>query len=184
MTGDGDPPGWPRRRRDPVSRVVRVVAVVLLGAGRALTRLGAARCPSKPSVGPRVCSPPSIPRLLMLCVLLVDCKYHDRLHPDYKYVCYSFRCIVGIYTPSHPGAGHGNRGPPTGRLASVRRSTCPFVTTQPEMLAFAAGDLQGTGSAVAAGNTAAATPTIGWFPQLLSAQATAIHEVFVNTLGT
>ena len=80
-----------------------------------------------------------------------------------------------------------------------------FVTTQPEMLAFAAGDLQGIGSAMAAGNMAAAAPTTGVVPaaadevsaltaaqfaahaqmyQAIGAQATAIHELFVNTLGT
>ena len=72
-----------------------------------------------------------------------------------------------------------------------------FVTTQPEMLASAAGALQGIGSAMAAGNTAAAAPTTGVVPaaadevsaltaaqfaahaqmyQAISAQATAIHE--------
>ena len=39
-----------------------------------------------------------------------------------------------------------------------------FVTTQPEMLASAAGVLQSIGSAVAAGNTAAAAPTTGVVP--------------------
>ena len=79
-----------------------------------------------------------------------------------------------------------------------------FVTTQPGMLAFAAGDLQSIGSAMAAGNMAAAAPTTGVVPaaadevsaltaahfaahgalyQELSAQATAIHELFVSTLG-
>ncbi len=80
-----------------------------------------------------------------------------------------------------------------------------FVTTQPGMLASAAGDLQSIGSAVAAGNMAAAAPTTGVVPaaadevsaltaaqfaahaqmyQAIGAQATAIHELFVNTLGT
>ena len=39
-----------------------------------------------------------------------------------------------------------------------------FVTTQPGMLASAAGDLQSIGSAVAAGNMAAAAPTTGVVP--------------------
>jgi len=39
-----------------------------------------------------------------------------------------------------------------------------FVTTQPEMLASAAGGLQSIGSAVAAGNMAAAAPTTGVVP--------------------
>ncbi len=80
-----------------------------------------------------------------------------------------------------------------------------FVSTQPEMLAFAAGNLQGIGTAVVAGNTAAAVPTTGVVPaaadevsaltaaqfvahaqmyQAIGAQATAIHELFVNALGT
>jgi PE family len=80
-----------------------------------------------------------------------------------------------------------------------------FVTTHPEMLVSAAGVLQNIGAAVAAGNTAAAAPTTGVVPaaadevsaltaaqfaahaalyQELSAQAIAIHELFVSTLGT
>jgi PE family len=80
-----------------------------------------------------------------------------------------------------------------------------FVTTHPEMLTSAAGVLQNIGAAVAAGNTAAAAPTTGVVPaaadevsaltaaqfaahaalyQEISAQATAIHELFVSTLGT
>ena len=80
-----------------------------------------------------------------------------------------------------------------------------FLTTHPEALLSAAGDLQNIGAAVAAGNTAAAAPTTGVVPaaadevsaltaaqfaahaalyQELSAQATAIHELFVSTLGT
>ena len=79
-----------------------------------------------------------------------------------------------------------------------------FVTTQPELLATAAGNLGGIGSAMTAGNTAAAAPTTGVVPaaadevsaltaaqfaahaqmyQAVSAQAAAIHELFVNTLG-
>ena len=80
-----------------------------------------------------------------------------------------------------------------------------FVTALPAMLAAAAGQLQNIGSAVAAGNSAAAGPTTGVVPaaadevsaltaahfaahgalyQELSAQATAIHELFVSALGT
>jgi hypothetical protein len=78
-----------------------------------------------------------------------------------------------------------------------------FVTTQPEIMTTAAGDLQTVGAAVAAGNAAAATPTTGVIPaasdqvsaltaaqfaahavsyQTVSAQAAAIHEAFVSTL--
>lgn len=79
-----------------------------------------------------------------------------------------------------------------------------FVTTHPDALASAAADLRTIGSTVAVGNSAAAAPTTGVIPaaadevsaltaahfaihaasyQQLSAQATAIHEMFVNTLG-
>ncbi|WP_375484891.1 PE family protein [uncultured Mycobacterium sp.] len=79
-----------------------------------------------------------------------------------------------------------------------------FVTTHPEMIAAAALDLQGVGSAMAAGNAAAAGPTTGVVPaaadevsalnavqfatqaamyQAVSAQAAAIHQMFVTTLG-
>lgn len=79
-----------------------------------------------------------------------------------------------------------------------------FVTTQPEMLAAAAGHLHGIGSALAAQNVAAALPTMGVVPaaadevsaltatqfgahaatyQTVSAQAAAIHDLFVRTLG-
>lgn len=79
-----------------------------------------------------------------------------------------------------------------------------FVTTQPEALMAAATSLQGIGSTMAAQNAAAATPTTAVVPaaadevsalqatqfsaygnlyQQVSAQATAIHEMFVNTLG-
>jgi PE family len=80
-----------------------------------------------------------------------------------------------------------------------------FVTAQPEQLAAAAGELAGIGSQMNAQNAAAATRTTGVAPaaadevsaltaaqfaahaqiyQAVSAQAAAIHEMFVNTLGT
>ena len=80
-----------------------------------------------------------------------------------------------------------------------------FVTTQPEQLAAAAGELAGIGSQMNAQNSAAAASTTGVVPaaadevsaltaaqfaahaqiyQAVSAQAAAIHEMFVNTLGT
>jgi hypothetical protein len=79
-----------------------------------------------------------------------------------------------------------------------------FLTTQPEALISAAGELQTIGSAVEAGNAAAAAPTTGVIPaaadevsaltaaqfaaqaalyQELSAQAGAIHQQFVSVLG-
>jgi PE family protein len=81
----------------------------------------------------------------------------------------------------------------------------PFVTAHPEAMSAAAGELQGIGSAMAAQNTAAAGPTSAVVPaavdevstltaaqfamhagryQAVAAQAAAIHEMFVNTLGT
>ncbi|OHU81241.1 PE family protein [Mycobacterium talmoniae] len=80
-----------------------------------------------------------------------------------------------------------------------------FVTTQPEILSAAAGQLQALGSAVNAENAAAAGPTTGVIPaaadevsaltaaqfathaqlyQAVAAQAAAIHDQFVATLGT
>jgi PE family len=80
-----------------------------------------------------------------------------------------------------------------------------FVTTLPAMLLSAAGELQSIGVAVAAGDAAAAAPTTGVVPaaadevsaltaaqfaahgalyQEVSAQATAIRELFVSTLAT
>ena len=80
-----------------------------------------------------------------------------------------------------------------------------YVTTQPEALSSAAASLQGIGSSVNAQNAAAAAATTGGVPaaadegsaltaaqfaahaqmyQAVSAQAAAIHEMFVNTLGT
>ena len=79
-----------------------------------------------------------------------------------------------------------------------------FVTTQPEALAAAAGNLQTFGSTLSAQNAAAAAPTTGVVPaaadevsaltaaqfaahaqmyQAVSPQAAAIHEMFVNTLS-
>jgi hypothetical protein len=79
-----------------------------------------------------------------------------------------------------------------------------FVTTQPEALSAAAGDLQGIGADVTAHNAAAASPTTAVTPaaadevsaltaaqfvaqaqlyQAVSAQAAAIHDKFVSTLG-
>ena len=79
-----------------------------------------------------------------------------------------------------------------------------FVSTQPTELTAASANLQGIGSSLAAQNVAAAAPTTGVLPaaadevsaltavqfathaemyQAISAQAAAIHEMFVNTLG-
>ncbi|BBY07991.1 PE family protein [Mycobacterium noviomagense] len=80
-----------------------------------------------------------------------------------------------------------------------------FVTTHPEMMTAAALDLQGVGAQMAASNAAVAAPTTGVVPaaadevsaltatqfvahaqmyQAVSAQAAAIHQMFVTTLGT
>jgi len=79
-----------------------------------------------------------------------------------------------------------------------------FVTTEPEMLTAAAGELQSIASAMSAQNATAAAPTTGVIPaaadeisalaamqfaahaalyQAVSAQAAAIHEMLVTTLG-
>ena len=80
-----------------------------------------------------------------------------------------------------------------------------FVTTRPEALTAAATALQTLGRSLAAQNTAAAMPTTGVIPaaadevsalqaaqfdaygawyQRVSAQAAAVHQMLVNTLGT
>jgi hypothetical protein len=80
-----------------------------------------------------------------------------------------------------------------------------FVTTQPEALSAAAISLAGIGSTMSAQNAAVAAPTTGVIPaaadevsaltatqfavhaqmyQAISAQAEAIHQLFVSTLGT
>ncbi|MBS9535421.1 PE family protein [Mycobacterium sp. M1] len=78
-----------------------------------------------------------------------------------------------------------------------------YVTTEPEMLLSAAGDLHGIGSLMAAHNLAAAAPTTMLIPaaadevsvltaaqfsahaslyQQVGAQALAVHDLFVATL--
>ncbi len=80
-----------------------------------------------------------------------------------------------------------------------------FVTTQPEALTAAAGNLAGIGTTMSAQNAAVAAPTTGLVPaaadevsaltaaqfvvhaqmyQAVSAQAEAIHQLLVSTLGT
>jgi hypothetical protein len=80
-----------------------------------------------------------------------------------------------------------------------------FVTTHPEALTAAAANLAGIGTTMSAENAAAAAPTTGLVPaaadevsaltaaqftihaqmyQAVSAQAEAIHQLFVSTLGT
>jgi hypothetical protein len=80
-----------------------------------------------------------------------------------------------------------------------------FVTTRPEALTAAAANLAGIGTTMSAQNAAAAAPTTGLVPaaadevsaltaaqfavhaqmyQAISAQAEAIHQLFVSTLGT
>ena len=79
------------------------------------------------------------------------------------------------------------------------------LTVQPEMMTASALNLQCIGSQIAAANAAVAAPTTGVVPpsadevsalaaahfvahaqmyQTVSAQATAIHQMFVTTLGT
>lgn len=82
-------------------------------------------------------------------------------------------------------------------------SLSPFVTTHPEVLSSAAGELAGIGSAMAASNGAAAGPTGGVVPaaadevsaltaaqfaahagsyQAISAMAETVHSLLVSTL--
>lgn len=79
-----------------------------------------------------------------------------------------------------------------------------FVTAQPEILSAAAGSLSGIGDSMASGMAAAAVPTTGVIPpasdvvsamtaaqfsahgelfQQVSAQAAAVHQQIVATLG-
>ena len=79
-----------------------------------------------------------------------------------------------------------------------------FVTTQPEALSAAAANLAGIGTMMSAQNSAASAPTTGVVPaaadevsaltatqfavhaqmyQAIGAQAEAIHQLFVSTLG-
>ena len=80
-----------------------------------------------------------------------------------------------------------------------------FVTTQPEMLTEAAGQLHGIGTAITSQSETIAAPTTGVIPaaadevsaltatqfaihaamyQAISAEAAAIHQQFVTTLST
>ncbi len=79
-----------------------------------------------------------------------------------------------------------------------------YITTDPALLAAAAGDLHGIGATVTAGNAAAAAPTTAIVPaaadevsaltaarfaahaqlyQEISVQAAAVHEMIVATLS-
>jgi hypothetical protein len=95
---------------------------------------------------------------------------------------------------------------PHSRVGSVlQEKHVSFVTTQPEALTTSAGNLPGIGSAMSAANGPAAAPATGVITaaadevpaltatqfaahtrmyQAVSAQAAAIHEILVNTLGT
>jgi hypothetical protein len=89
-------------------------------------------------------------------------------------------------------------------LLCKRRIPMSFVTTQPELLASAASQLQGIGAVMTAQNGAAAASTTGVVPaaadevsaltatqfgayaamyQAVGAQAAAVHAMFVRTLG-
>jgi hypothetical protein len=93
--------------------------------------------------------------------------------------------------------------PVQGSDACLKEGSVTFVTTQPEDLSGAAGNLAGLGDAMAARNTAAATPTTSLAPaasdmvsamtaaqfgqhgatyQQIAGQAAAVHEQLVATL--
>jgi PE family len=86
----------------------------------------------------------------------------------------------------------------------MKEQSMSFVSIVPEMLSAAAGNLQSIGAAVSAGNAAALAPTTGLVPaaadevsaltamqfaahaqmyQAVSAQATAMHQMFVSALA-
>jgi hypothetical protein len=90
------------------------------------------------------------------------------------------------------------------RSDSVEEDFMSFVTVQPELLTATADSLQAVGAAFSAGNASAAAPTMGVIPaaadevsaltaaqfaahacvyQALSAQAVAIHQMFVAALA-
>jgi hypothetical protein len=96
----------------------------------------------------------------------------------------------------HASAGAG--------LACSKEKSMSFVDIVPELLSAAAGNLQSIGSAVSARNAAALAPTTGLVPaaadevsaltamqfashaqmyQTVSAQATAMHQMFVTILA-
>jgi hypothetical protein len=87
---------------------------------------------------------------------------------------------------------------------SMKEQSMSFVSIVPEMLSAAADNLQSIGSAVSARNAAALAPTTGLVPaaadevstltamqfaahaqmyQTVSAQATAMHQMFVSVLA-
>jgi PE family len=87
---------------------------------------------------------------------------------------------------------------------SMKEQSMSFVSIVPEMLSAAVGNLQSIGSAVSARNAAALAPTTGLVPaaadevsvltamqfathahmyQTVSAQATAMHQMFVSILA-
>jgi hypothetical protein len=89
-------------------------------------------------------------------------------------------------------------------LLCLRRNPMSFVNSHPEMLAAAANQLEGIGAATVAQNVAVAAPTTGIIPaaadevsamtaarfanhaqgyQSVSAQAAAMHEMFVRVLS-
>lgn len=59
-----------------------------------------------------------------------------------------------------------------------------FVTTQPEVLTSAAGPLPGLGSMLSDRNAAAQCAAHAQPYHGVNAQAQALHEMFVSTLGT
>jgi hypothetical protein len=122
---------------------------------------------------------------------------------------YTSQKLNHLFVPCQPVIATAKSPRPLRSLCGsihIREEKCmSFVSTQPEALTGAAGTLQGIGSAMSAQNAAVAAPTTGVVPaaadevsaltaaqfathaqmyQAVSAQAAAIHEMFVNTLGT
>ena len=70
-----------------------------------------------------VCPSPSIPRLFMLFMLLVDCKFDNYVVPC-RIVCMLVLQVHHRYMHRFSARRRGNRGSPRGRPAFMRRSTC------------------------------------------------------------
>lgn len=121
------------------------------------------------------------------------------------------RCHRAVEPPHRAGTrrrrcGHHHRHPAQRVTPAISDpgGTMSFLTTQPELLTAVAANLASIGSAMSAQNTAAAEPTTSLLPaaadevsaltalqfathaqlyQSVSAQATAIHQLFVQTLS-
>jgi hypothetical protein len=124
-------PVWPRRRRDPLSGIVLVVAVVLRGAGQALTRLGGGVGSVEVSRDPRSALT-WYPECTNVSLGKKDCKSGIGF-ASYLIVCELGAQVHHRYLHAVAPRCHGDRGsPPSACLRWEEHMS--FVTTQPEML--------------------------------------------------